>query len=556
MNHTHHTGSASRARHVLAVAAAMLASQAMAAEIDTGIPDLKVIWDNTVKYSNMTRLHAPSPGLSRTMTGPAGIIGANNLNQDDGDNNFGKGIVSNRVDLFSELDISSGNFGARASAAAWYDSAYNRATDNATASSNHVPASQFPDQTRALMGRKAELLDAFVSGRFVLGEAPVSVRLGRHTLLWGESLFFGGNAIAGGQAPLDLVKAISVPNSQTKEILRPTGKLSAQVQLSSEIAVSAYVNYDWEKTRLVPVGAYLSASDGLGPGAERISAGPIGVLTREHDLDARNGGQGGVQLRWRAEAIDTDFGFYAIRYNATGPSNLLQTLSGRPPALKAVSYRWVYAEGIRALGASFAKSLGDWSLAGETSVRSNAPLSSSGQAVIPAIGVGVNYDNRDNPGYAVGKTAHAQFSWLASLSPNMIATESSFLGEIAWNRRLSVTLNAQMLNPNADRDATAMRMVFAPTYRQVSNGLDLSPSIGAGYAWGKSSALGPSFGVNKGGDVNLGLSAVYLGKWTAAVNFVHYVGKEGPPLDNNANAQFTQALRDRDFLTASIRTTF
>ncbi|MBS7778485.1 DUF1302 domain-containing protein [Acidovorax sp. CCYZU-2555] len=557
MSTIHSPRRAAPARTLLAAAAALLASGASSAfEFDSGNPDVKIRWDNTLKYSNAFRLKDRSPGLSTTQFGPAGVVGANNQNQDDGNNNFGKGLVSNRADLLSELDITGPNWGGRISAAAWYDTVYNRSTDNPGISANHSPASEFTSDTRSLMGRKAELLDAFVFGKFDLADKPATVRLGRHTLLWGESLFFGVNGIAGGQAPLDLIKLLSVPNSQFKETVRPTGKLSGQVQLSSDVAVGAYWTYEWEKTRLAPVGSYLSASDSMGPGAERINAGPTGTFTRQADLDARDGGQGGLQLRWRVDAIDTDLGFYATRYHATTPSNIWNTLSGAPPALRASSYRWAYHEGVSAFGASFAKTVGEWGLAGEVSLRRNAPLASSGQSVIPAIGVGTRYDNRDNPGYAVGETGHAQFSWLASLGPSFIAREASFLGEIAWNRRLKVTQNAQMLNPNTDRDATALRMVFAPSYRQVMPGLDLTPSVGIGYAWGRSSAVGPGFGVDKGGDFNIGLAGVYLGKWTGSLNYVHYLGKEGPTLDNNNNAQFRQSLKDRNFLSFSLRTTF
>jgi hypothetical protein len=241
------------------------------------------------------------------------------------------------------------------------------------------------------MGRKAELLDAFVFGKFQLGDKPATVRLGRHTLLWGESLFFGANGIAGGMAPLDLPKLLSVPNSQFKEIARPTGKLSGQMQLSDGFTLGAYVAYEWEKTRLMPVGAYLSSSDSLGPGAERINAGPTGTFAYAGDVDARDSGQGGVQLRWHVDALDTDFGLYAIRYHATGPSNIWTTLAGAPPALSASSFRWAYHEGIRAFGASFAKTIDEWSLAGEASYRQNTPLASSGQSVIPAIGLGAVY---------------------------------------------------------------------------------------------------------------------------------------------------------------------
>lgn len=543
-------------RTLLATAAMLACASAGAFEFDTGNPDVKIRWDNTFKYSITGRVKERSPGLSRTAFGPTGVVGPNTINQDDGDNNFGRGIVSNRLDVLSELDLSAGNFGGRLSAAAWYDEVYNKGTDNTTFTSNHTPASAFPAETRELMGRKAELLDAFVYGKFDVAGRPASFRLGRHTLLWGESLFFGSNGIAGGQAPLDLIKLLSVPNSQFKEIARPTGKLSGQVQLTDNLTLGAYVGYEWEKTRLMPAGAYLSTSDAMGPGATRINAGPTGVFQRTGDLEPPDSGQGGVQLRWRADAIDTDFGLYAIRYHATTPSNINNTLTGFPPALRAQSYRWLYHEGVRAFGASFAKTVGEWGLAGEASIRKNAPLASSGQTVIPAIGVGTRFDNSDNPGYAVGETAHAQLSWLASLGPSFISREASFVGEVAWNKRIKVTHNPQMLNPNADKSAVGLRMVYSPSYRQVWPGVDLTPSVGLGYTWGKSSAVGPGFGVDKGGDINVGLAAVILGKWTASLNYVHFIGPEGPTLDNTNNAQFKQALKDRNFVTFSLRTTF
>ena len=543
---------------LLALAAATAAAGSHALEIDTGNPDIKLRWDNTVRYSAAWRVKERSPGLSQTAFGPTGVVGPNNINQDDGDNNFGRGMVSNRVDLLSELDFTAGRVGARVSGAAWYDEVYNRSTDNTTSTANHVPASEFAPETRKLMGRKAEVLDAFAFGRFELGDMPATVRLGRHTLLWGESLFFGANGIAGGMAPLDLVKLLSVPNSQFKEIARPTGKLSGQLQISSNVSLGAYVGYEWEKTRLIPVGAYLSGSDSLGPGAERIVAGPLGAFQRTPDVEARERGQGGVQLRWRADAIDADIGFYAIRYHATTPSNIVTSFNGPPPPGPgaASSFRWYYHEGVRAFGVSVAKSVDEWSLAGEASYRQNTPLASSGQAAFPAIGIGAGFDNRDNPPYAVGETAHLQFSWLASLGPSFISREASFLGEIAWNRRVKVDRNPQMLNPNADRTATAIRTVYSPSYRQVLPGLDLTPSVGVGYTWGKSSALGPGFGPDKGGDLNVGLGAVYLGRWYANLSYVHFLGAEGPTLDNNSNAQFTQALKDRNFVSLSLRTTF
>lgn len=536
------------ARTAITLAILGAAQAASAIELDVGNPDLKARWDNTIKYSLSGRVKSALPELSANPPLTA--------NQDDGNNNFSRGVTSSRFDLLSELDITGPTYGARVSAAAWYDSVYNRNTDNTTFTSNHSPRNEFPDETRKLMGRKAEVLDAFVWGKFDIADKPATVRLGRHTLLWGESLFFGANGIAGGQAPLDLIKLLSVPNATFKEVARPIGKLSGQIQLSDEVSLGAYVGYEWEKTRLIPVGAYLSTSDTLGGGAERINAGPGVSFASLPDIKAKDSGQGGVQLRWRADAIDTDFGLYAIRYHATSPSNIYTTLTGVPPALRPSTFQWAYHEGIKAFGASFAKTVNEWSLAGEMSLRKNAPLASSGQTTLASIGVNTGLNNNTNPGYAVGETAHAQFSWLASLGPSFLAREASFLGEIAWNTRTKVTKNERMLNPNTDKSATAIRMVYSPSYRQALPGVDLTPSVGFGYAWGRSSAVGPGFGVNKGGDFNLGLSAVYLNKWTFAANYVHFLGKAAPTLDAANNAQFQQALKDRNYVTLSVRTTF
>src|SRR5687768_9009017 len=96
--------------------AASASCGAQALEIDTGIEDFKLRWDTTVKYSAAARLHKRSPGLSQTAFGPTGIVGPNNVNQDDGDNNFSRGLISNRLDLLSEVDASYGNVGGRVSA--------------------------------------------------------------------------------------------------------------------------------------------------------------------------------------------------------------------------------------------------------------------------------------------------------------------------------------------------------------------------------------------------------------------------------------------------------
>src|SRR5205085_5139603 len=69
-------------RRTLLAAALLACGSSQAFEFDTGNPDLKIRWDNSVKYSAAYRAEGRSPGLSRTTFGPTGVVGPNNINQD------------------------------------------------------------------------------------------------------------------------------------------------------------------------------------------------------------------------------------------------------------------------------------------------------------------------------------------------------------------------------------------------------------------------------------------------------------------------------------------
>lgn len=532
------------------------AGSVQALEIPVGNSDVKVRWDNTLKYSAAWRLKDPSAKL---------LV---DTNHDDGDRNFDKGLISSRVDLFSELDVVvHDRFGGRLSGAAWYDSVYNTGNDNDsdTANSFSVGAGKFPGATRDMMGRKAELLDAFVFLKnSPLDEQPYSIRLGRHTVLYGESLFFGANGIANAQAPMDMIKLLSVPGSQFKEIIRPVGQVSTQIQLTPEISFGAYYQYKWEKTRLPAAGSYLSDSDYVGAGAERFmfdpsSAGPAFFVTERR---ARDSGQGGVQFRFRTDH-GVEYGLYAVRYHDRLPQLYVRP-STLPPAPEAGTGRLGdlelrYAENVKAFGASFSTVFGEANVAGEASVRTNAPLVSDPQLVVP----GTAADGRRNPLYAVGKTAHAQLSMIYLMSENAIWDGAEFLGELAWNRRLSVDKNPAAIDPNTTRDAWALRFILAPQYFQVIPGLDLSVPIGLGYNFGGRSSAVFKFngGTENAGDLSVGINFDYQKQIKGGLTFTHYLGSAGPFIEpaNAFGAQtlsYKQSLKDRDFISFTIRTTF
>ncbi|WP_085316737.1 DUF1302 domain-containing protein [Derxia lacustris] len=558
-------------RHAIAAGAfAALASSpaVMAFEIDTDVPELKLRWDNTVKLSTALRLKNPSAGL---------VDCAACANLDDGDRNFGsRGITSERLDLFSEFDASWNNdLGLRLSGAGWYDAVYNRGNRNdspTTVNSSSVASNQFTTATRNLHGRQAELLDAFAFGRFGVGDTRVTWRLGRHGLLWGESLFYGANGIAGGMAPTDVVKLLSVPNAQFKEVVRPVPQVSAQAQFSPEVAVGAFYQFRWEANRLPASGSYFSASDPLDKGAERLLAGaplvPGGgaaALFRGADIKPKDSGQGGLQLRWRPTGLDTDFGLYAIRYHDRNPNVYARpgvtTVNGVPVVLDPTIfnpvtgqigvYQAAYAQGVRAFGASFSTSVDDFNVAGEASLRRGAPLVTPAATVLPGTVI-----DAANPLFAVGNTAHLQFSTIASFGPSFIAREASLAAEIAANRVLSVTKNAAQLSRNATRDGLAMRVVYEPSYRQVLPGLDLSVPVGISYSpKGKSGAVS-GFGTHRGGDMNLGIAGAYLDAWRFSLTWTHYYGGLSPFLDATSDYSFGQSLKDRDYLALSLRRSF
>jgi hypothetical protein len=529
-------------------------------------------WNNTVRYGAAFRTRSQDPALTR------------NPNADDGDRNFDKGLISNRLELLSEFDaVLRPGTGARISALGWYDTVYNSDNDNpgfaggAFPNQGSVPFNEFTRATRRLHGRDVELRDAFVFHRFDAGGRPVTLRLGQHALLWGESLFFAGNAIAGAQSPFDIARLQADPTAQAKEFVLPVPQISGQVQITPDVALSAYYQFRWKRNRFPAVGSYFSVSDIFGPGAENLFVGPGARVARDSDLEPKNSGQGGVQLRFKA--LDTDFGLYAVRFHDKTPQIVTQVAMG-PFGPQPVGFRQAYHEGTTAFGASASHTIGDANFAIEGSIRNNQVLASSGgtsdvSALLSAITgfpIPAN-DNRDNPAYAVGKTAHVNVSTIWSLQPSALWREAVFVGEIAWNRMLSCEKHctapapgaAPALDPNGSRDAWGLRMVFTPMYRQALPGLDLGVPIGLGWApkGSRSLALGPGvLPPEGGGDFTIGLTGIYNAMWTMNVAYTHFFGRADTLLSSDptrASAPpftYGQSLRDRNFVSLNVRRTF
>lgn len=568
-------------------AAALVACTAHAFTIDTPDPDLKVRLDLTPKFSLGYRLKDPSTALTRVdVAADPGVV-----NEDDGDHNFNKGLISRRFDLLAELDVQTPNFGGRISGTAWHDGAYLGRNDYTgtplfaggaplgpvvSTSNNQIgqDANEFVPATRRQHGRGGELLDAFVFAKGDIGGLKGTVRFGKHTLQWGESLFFGQNGIANAQGPVDIAKIVSVPGWQFKEVLLPVEQLSGTLRMAEGVQLGAYLQFKWRKSKLPGVGSFFSNQDYIGGGQVNFGNAPDGspiilpTLT-ERDNTPGHSGQGGLQLRWSPPGGDYEFGFYAVQYHDKTPSGLVfDFVNG--------NVHVAYAKNIRAYGASVTSSVGQLNWALEGSVRQNTPLNSD-PAVLGGPSPVLACDNgTDKPCYALGNTAHLQLSGIYVLQPSALWGGGAVLGEIAYNRRLKVTkdifagpngenLGIGGLDPNTTKGAWAMRLLFEPSYFQVASGVDLSVPVTLAYNFGgRSSAIGNfAGGVSSGGEWSLGVKAKVQNDWNLSLAYTDYFGKAKtftetliPGSGAPRQLTFGQTLRDRANIAFSASRTF
>jgi hypothetical protein len=540
----------------MAAAVALACSQAQAFEFDTGDTDLKVRWDNTVKYSTIYRLKDPDAGqlAAYAAGGSAG---------DDGDRNFKKGIASNRVDLLTEFDVvHGGNKGLRISGAGWYDDVYQHGNDNnVPASSNNLsaPYNQFTGTTRDAVGQGSRLMDAFVFTKGEIGNMPASVRLGRHAVIYGETLMSGANGIAGAQGPVDIVKAATVPGAQVKEFLLPTNQISATLKPTNNVSLGGYYQFKWEKSPFFAPGSFLSPADFLGNAESFLP----GITTRTPDMSPKKGGQWGTQMRFKAG--DVEYGLYAANYHDKTPSAVYlnvgvnPVLTGfglTPPAsIAPTTFTHVYQQDIKTYGFSASTVLGSDNVSIEASLRDNQPLTGGSgfvQTTTTLLG-GPGFDNIDHQAYAVGKTEHMTLVDIHIIQPNAFLKDGgSIATQLDWHRVGSVTKNASAIDMTTTRSAAQITTAFTADFFQVAEGLDISIPLVLSYNLSGRSRVYSGW-VEHGGSVDLGVNFTYQTFWKGGINYHHFLGSHGV---STGNGRFDQTLWDRDYVSFNISRAF
>ncbi len=457
------------------------------------------------------------------------------INADDGDRAFSPGLISERVDVASQLDISRGDLGLELSADGWYDAAYNQTdADHSSATFNpvSVPVDQFPAETRRLLGQTVELDSAYLHDKLEIAGVPISLRIGRQTLLWGESLFFAQDGIAAGQAPVDLIKAASQPLVEANELYLPVTQAVIRAGLPWNLSLEIYNQFEWRRDRIPGVASYFSTSDILDAGGERVLIPGDGGLFRQPDQVPSPFGQFGAALRRDTDRLD--LGLYALRYDARSPEPELGNAPG--------SYRLAFPSGIDLLGASASTYLGNDTLSGEVSMRWHLPLANRLQPLAPTIAA--QPGGAVASGFATGQALQALVSYERQLRPGAFWDAATLQAELAATDLLAVESGSANRLPGTTATALALQAVFTPTDYHLAHSLVLALPIGfeLGLAGRSSVDPGRDAGI---GNVTLGVAATWRTVWQLGLSFTHYVG--GAAL---------QPLADRDFVAASLQRTF
>ena len=369
-------------------------------------------FDSTLSYGFASRLQSPDCHIVGNDSGGCNTGTSNELggyynpgrgngyanadinysNSDDGNLNYNKhDVFSQVIKGTHELSLRFGDGWSALGRVAW---AKDFKMDN-------VRTTALEGQARREATERFDLLDLWVAKSFDLGEMPAKVKVGNQVISWGSEIFVPGG--------INQINALSLPKSHTpgtqlKEVFIPAPMASFNIGLTDTVSVEGYYQFKWNAYALDPVGTYFSSADvagegrrpiyystsyfeGLvGPGscaglpkgrcgapnisglsdAELVAAGlavPYGG-----ERKASNSGQYGVALRWTAESIATDFGFFYQRYHDKLPF-VGYSAERDPNNLVVDNYFINYGEDKNLFGLSASTMAGPVALAGEISYR-------------------------------------------------------------------------------------------------------------------------------------------------------------------------------------------
>lgn len=302
------------------LSALVFASAAQALVFQSG--DIKGSFDTTISIGGLYRLDSPNADLFATSAGGQ----QKSVNYDDGNLNYHPGLASALVKASHDLQID------YKSAGVFIRGYYFNDFINTNGTRVRRPLN---DEALKLVGKNAELLDAYIYLKPTIGSMPASIRIGRQVLSWGESTFIpnGINSIN----PIDVAK-LRTPGSELKEALLPLPMVSVSINVTDQLTLEAFNLFGWERTRVDPPGSYFSTNDFVAKGGDKVYLGfgstadtaTRNFVLRGTDREPKKSGQWGVAARYMADGLNnTEFGLFHLRYHSRLP--LLSAITPTAP---------------------------------------------------------------------------------------------------------------------------------------------------------------------------------------------------------------------------------
>ncbi|GLS84628.1 DUF1302 domain-containing protein [Paraferrimonas haliotis] len=339
-----------------------------------------------------------------------------------------------------ELELVYNNFGLFARGMYFYDKKLN---DSKFDYNNPVSGQAFDacadDKAKEVQCQDVRLLDAYLFADFDFNDGynPLSIRVGRQVISWGESTLIPHGIGVINAVDLNI---LNQPGAELKEAFRPQGMVWASFGVTDKLSVEGFYQYEWEPIWVPAPGSFLSTNDFAGYGgyannaqlgftanpdldlnfvmsemevlaqaalSGQVSQEDLGnmmlaystkVTLVEDQSKARDDGQYGLKLAYYSpELADTEFGLYYMNYHSRRPlisgtvsdfgaaaiGGDIQTLAAsqgqinRDIMLSLDTYskaQIVYPEDIKLYGISFNTNIGATSVAGEIAHRQDEPL--------------------------------------------------------------------------------------------------------------------------------------------------------------------------------------
>ncbi len=392
---------------------AALAAPAQAYDFEFG-DGWEASWTSSISVGTSWRTADRDKRLYSAATGNTAFLpgGTGKSTIDEGNVNYGRGDrFTTLVKAFTEIEFKKGTMGGLVRAKAWYDYTLNeenvRYGNEANGYNGYNPATGRVTSRKPLSDKGFSpllkfdgiyLLDAYVYDTFNVGGNDLQVRFGNQVLNWGESVFIQGvNQIN----PID-VPSFRKPGAELKEVFLPVPILSATLSMGEAGSLEAFWQIKYQETPIeAGCGNYWSVAEG------NITSGGAGVCGNATPIappgagsapdgkatgwfvptlqgkKASDSGQFGAAYRF--QALDTEFGLYAMNIHSRTPSvGIIYGNFASYGSLSPMGVRWTAQEDVKVYGISATTVLFGWSVASELSYHKDVPAQLDGNDLLNA----------------------------------------------------------------------------------------------------------------------------------------------------------------------------